>query len=106
MDTLLSVEAVSSDQHLKDLRCLYDTTESHIQSLKSLGVEATSYGSMLSSVLLAKLPPDMRLLVSRKVSSSGGEMKLEDLLRLFEEELVAREWASRSNPTSGHTQGR
>ena len=59
MDTLLSVEAVSSDHHLKDLQHLYDTTESHIQSLKSLGIEATSYGSMLSSVLLAKLPPDM-----------------------------------------------
>ena len=59
MDTLLSVEAVSSDQHLKDLRRLYDTTELLIRSLKSLGIEATSYRSMLSSALLAKLPPDM-----------------------------------------------
>ena len=88
LETLLNVEAVSSDHHLKDLRRLYDTTESHIRSLKSLGVEATSYGAMLSSVLLAKLPPDMRLIVSRKVSSSD-EIRMEDLLRLFEEELVA-----------------
>ena len=41
LETLLNVEVVSSDHHLMDLRRLYDTTESHIQSLKSLGVEAT-----------------------------------------------------------------
>ena len=88
MESLLNAEAVSSDHHQRDLRHLYDTIESHIQSLKSLGVEATAYGAMLSSVLLTKIPPDLRLLVSRKVPSSK-EMKIEDLLRLFEEELVA-----------------
>ena len=103
METLLNVEAVSSDHHLRDLRRLFDTTESHIRSLKSLGVEATTYGAMLSSVLLAKLPPDLRLLVSRKVSSSE-EINIEDLLRLFEEELIARERAA--NPSQAHTQGR
>ena len=102
METLLNVEAVSLDHHLKDLRRLFNTTESHIRSLKSLGVEATTY-AMLSSVLLAKLPPDLRLLVSRKVSSSE-EMIIEDLLRLFEEELIALERAA--NPSRAHTQGR
>lgn len=100
METLLNTEAVFSDNHLKDLRHLYDTTESHIQSLKSLGVEATSYGSMLSSVLL---PPDLKLIVSRRVSSDM-EMKIEELLKLFEEELVARERAA--NPSTSHGQGR
>ena len=103
METLLNAEAVSSDHHLRDLRRLYDTTESHIRSLKSLGVEATAYGAMLSSVLLTKLPPDLRLLISRKVPSSE-EMKIEDLLRLFEEELVARERAA--NPPQTHAPSR
>ena len=103
METLLNTEAVSSDNHLKDLRCLYDTTESHIRSLKSLGVEATSYGAMLSSVLLAKLPPDLRLIVSRKVSSDD-DITMENLLMLFEDELVARERAS--NPSTSHSQDR
>ena len=78
MEILLNVEAVSSDHHLRDLRRLFDTTESHIRSLKPLGVEAAAYGAMLSSVLLAKLPPELSLLVSRKVSSSE-EMRIEDL---------------------------
>ena len=53
---------------------------------------------MLLSVLLAKLPPDLCILVSRKVSSS------EDLLRLFDEKLIARKRAA--NPSQAHTQGR
>ena len=57
MDTLMNMDAVSSDRHLRDLRRLYDKTESHVCSLKSLGIEATSYGALLSPVLLAKLPP-------------------------------------------------
>ena len=68
MDTLMNMDAVSSDRHLRDLRRLYDKPESHVRSLKSLGIEATSYGALLSPVLLAKLPPELRLIVSRKVS--------------------------------------
>ncbi len=62
METLLTVEAVTSNQNLKDLRRLYDSPESHMRSLKSLGVASESYGAMLSSMLLTKLPTDLRLI--------------------------------------------
>ena len=93
MDTLMNMDAISSDRNLKELRRLYDHTESHVRSLKSLGIEAASYGALLSPVLLAKLPPDLRLIVSRKVSDSNLDM--DALLTTFEEELTARE---RANP--------
>ena len=89
MDTLLSTEAVTSAHNLKGLRHLHDTVESHIRSLKTLGVTSDSYGSLLSPVLLKKLPQDLRLIISRKIV--GREMKLDELLELVEEELVARE---------------
>ena len=54
MESLLSVNAISSDQHLRDLRRLYDQSEANIWSLKALGVEPASYGAMLSSMLLTK----------------------------------------------------
>jgi len=92
---------VSSDQNLKDLQRQYDNTESQIRSLKSLGVELTSYGAMLSSALLNKLPHDIRLIVSRKVSSTDLDMD-SPLQTLEELELVAREQAS--NPS--HSQPR
>ena len=70
MEILLNIEAVASEQNVKGLRRLYDDVESHIRSLKSLGVTPDSYGSLLSPVLLNKLPPELRLIVSRKVSDS------------------------------------
>ena len=51
MDTLLKVEAVSSPNNLKGLRHLYDLVESQVRGLKTLGVESTSYGSLLFPVL-------------------------------------------------------
>ena len=46
------------------LRWLYDHVELHTSSLKSLGVESGSYGGLLASVLLNKLPKELQLLVS------------------------------------------
>ena len=40
-------------------------------TLKSPGIPAKSYGAMLVPVLFNKLPPDVRLIISQKVSSSG-----------------------------------
>ena len=89
----MNMDTISSDRHLKDLHRLYDHTKSHVQSLMSLGIEAASYGAFLSPVLLSKLPPELRLIVSRKVSDSN--LNMDALLSTFEEELTARE---RANP--------
>lgn len=98
MESLLHVPAVASDTHLKDLRRLYDQAESNIRSLQALGVEPASYGTMLSSVLLSKLPPDLQLIVSRKVSADDLDMGT--ILETFETELVARERANNAVPHS------
>ena len=98
MESLLSVETVASDESLKALRRLYDSVESNIRSLKALGVDSEAYGAMLSSVLLNKLPPEFRLIISRK-SSSG--LNVEDLLKTVETELRARERSVSSNHGKG-----
>ena len=82
-DILLNVEAVSSQQNIKGLRYLYDLVESQVRGLKSLGVELTSYGSLLLSVLLQKLPPDLRLILSRETRED--DWNLDSLLRQLEE---------------------
>ena len=107
MESLLSISAVTSDSHLRDLRRLYDQSEANIRSLRALGVEPESYGAMLSSVLLSKLPPDIRLIVSRKVSAD--DLDMDSLLETFEQELIARERANNSvsqPPRRIHSQGR
>ena len=59
------------------------------QGLKALGVDTTAYGTILASVLLTKLPPDLRLIVSCQLSSDNLDMN--ELLIPFEHELTARE---------------
>ena len=56
MDTLMGLDPVTSS-NTKALHHLYDTMESNVRSLNSLGVAADSYGSLLSPVVVNKLPP-------------------------------------------------
>ena len=89
MDMLLNIEAVTSQHNVIGLRRMYDRVESHIRGLRALGVSSDSYGSLLSSVLLKKLPHELRLLISRKVSDD--EWNTDALMKVLEEELKARE---------------
>lgn len=77
MDTLLSLEPVTSQNNLCGLRHLYDLVESQVRGLKSLEVDPISHGSLLSSVLLQKLPLELYLILSREVSES--DWNLDDL---------------------------
>jgi len=63
--------------------------KSHIHSLQSLGVAQDSYSSLLCPVLVGKLPSDLQLLISRKVSES--DWKLDLLMQAIEDEVSARE---------------
>jgi len=101
MDHLLNVDPVTSASNLTGLRRLFDFVETHIRSLKSIGVAADSYGSLLSSVLLNKLPAEVRLLISRKVPE--GEWSLDVLLKELQEELQARERVVVDKPSSNTT---
>ena len=57
MEILLNLPAVSGDYDLKGLRHLYNEVETNVRSLRALGVDQDTYGMMLTSVLLTKLPP-------------------------------------------------
>lgn len=89
MEILLNIDPVTSDQNLRGLRRLYNDVEANTRSLKALGVQPEAYGTMLASVLLGKLPTDLRLIVSRKISDA--ELTLSSLQEVLEEELTARE---------------
>ena len=59
MKTLLNISSVKSGLNIQALRQLHDLIESQVRSLKSLGVSSSSYGSLLSSVVMSKLPQDL-----------------------------------------------
>ena len=88
-DALLQVEAVVSSQNTRALRRLFDNISCHVRSLTSLGVESKSYGNLLCSVLLNKIPAELQLIVSRKVSES--DLNLDLVINAIKEEITARE---------------
>ena len=66
MDMLMNLEGVSSGHNLKAIWELHNQVESHVRSLQSLGVPSSSFGAMLASVIMNKLPHELRLAVRRR----------------------------------------
>ena len=102
MDTLLELEPVTSSTNIKALRRLYDQIEFQVRSLKSLEVPLDSYGNLLSSLFMNRLPQEFRLLVSREVGEA--EWRIDDIMTIVGREISARERAflptTRSIPTA------
>ena len=92
MEALLSLPTVTSVYELRNLLELYDKVESHVRSLKSIGVAASSYGNLLASILMNKVPSDLCLIVSCETVEDNWD--LDSLLKILGKEFEAREMAS------------
>ena len=88
MDCLLQLPAATSLHDLHNVRRLYDKVESHISGLTSLGVATESYGNLMISILMQKLPPGLCITATKKMEK--GEWSLDALLTLIRQELQAR----------------
>ena len=62
---------------LSSLQTFYDSIESHIRGLTSLGKSPESYGALLTPIILGKLPNDIRKNLARE--HSNVEWTLDDL---------------------------
>ena len=98
MEALLAITTVSSHHDVRGLRKLYDAVESHVRCLRSLGVSADSYGGLLTSVLVNKLPSEIKLVISRVMTEERWE--LDRLMKVLEEEVNVRERAGANQDTS------
>ena len=56
---------VESDD-LHDLRTIYEDVKSNVQSLRNLGIDNKSYRSLLSTLIIEKLPQDIKSIINRK----------------------------------------
>ena len=88
METLLQLPKVNTSEELKKLRLVFDKTESVIRSLQGIGITPEMYGTFLTPILMSKIPNDLRLILSCKLS---GEWDLKNLMKHFSEELKLRE---------------
>ena len=68
---------------------LYDDLLTHTRSLESLGIDGDKYGVILMSLILSRLPQDIRLEWSRE--TKGKENDLKFLLEFLKGEIQRRE---------------
>ena len=63
IDALLSVSSPTNT--LASLQTFYDTIQSHIRALSALGKTPQSCGPFLTTSILGKLPPDVKMNIAR-----------------------------------------
>ena len=98
MDALLNLPAINSHDDLRGLRHLYDSVEAHVRGLRALGVTADSYGSFLTSILMSKLPSEIRLIISQEVIEEKRDV--EKLVKIIDREFNTRERSATSRSSN------
>ena len=88
MDELLKIPVCNGDKPWQ-LRFVYDKVSVHVRGLEALGVNSSQYGSLLIPVIMAKLPPEVRVQIARNTNQDVWEIS--DLLAVIQREVEARE---------------
>ena len=95
MDDLLKLPVCHGDK-MSQLRLIYDKIWVNVRGLEALGVNAEWYGSVLIPIIMAKLPPDIRLQVAR--ITNKDVWNIEELLHIIKGEVEAREISDAMKP--------
>ena len=88
----VQLPAVQNSNNVECLRLFYDQVETSVQNLKTLGVEISTYDSLLIPLLTEKLSNDLRLRIARKFNNDVWE--LSEILNLVNNDLEAKERSS------------
>ena len=84
---------------------MHDAIEINVRGLKNLDITSSNYGPILVSIVMSKLPDDIKLIVSRSMSSATkeeteGEWKIDELMKAFKQEIESREMCNFVSNTS------
>ncbi|XP_068690987.1 uncharacterized protein [Montipora foliosa] len=88
MEEVLKLQPCLTDRP-SSLRFLYDKLSVHVRGLSSLGVSSQKYGSLLTPIIMSKLPNEIRLEIARK--STSEVWKIDELLDTIKGEVEACE---------------
>ena len=90
MGKLLSIPVVQDVTEIRKLREVYDLIEVHARNLKILDANTKEYGPVLISIVMSKLPSDIRLVISRTMSLND-KWDVDKLLEILRREVEYRE---------------
>ena len=91
------LEIASPANQLTSLQLFYDTMETHVRGLESLGRSHESYGDLLVPIILGKLPHELRKILAREHESP--EWKFQELREAIVREIRILEAGTQLNDT-------
>ena len=94
MNALLKLPKLNNDS-VSRLSSFYNTIESNIRSLLTMGLNPSHYDPLLIPVILERLPDAIKLLTTRKLGKNNW--KISEFVECIKEEVDARENCEFSN---------
>ena len=88
MQELLKLQECPNE-NVMQLRRIYDSINVNVRGLQSLGMPQESYGSLLVSIIMKRMPKEVTVQVARKISDDIWQLK--DILEIIRSEIEALE---------------
>ena len=101
MDELLKISTCPIDKPYQ-LRYLNDKLNVNIRGLEALGVKASQCESLLIPIIMAKLPPEIRVHVAQNTTEDVWD--IESILNVIQNEFEAREIGEKIKAMSSNTE--
>ena len=102
MDALLELEP-TEEGDVASLRTLCDVVEVHIRNLQQFEIAVKNYGPVLISIVINKLPHDVKLEITRQMPD--GKWEIGKLMEVVKKEVTARERCNQRNQYEGYGEG-
>ena len=94
IDKLMNIAPVKYVHEVKKIREVYDNIEVHVRNLSSLNIDISQYGPVLVSLIMSKLPEEIRLFISR-LMPNNEQWDVGVLLENLKREIDSREMCQR-----------
>ena len=89
MDVLVKLPKSDNIKDIDKLTKNYNSLETSVRNFSNLGVEITSYRTLLTSIIFGRIPAELKLLISRKFKNNVSNLDI--LIEIFKEELFESE---------------
>ena len=66
MDVLVKLPRATSFKDIETLRKIYNSLETSVRNLTELNVDINSYGTLLISLILERIPSELKVIISRR----------------------------------------
>ena len=101
IDKLMNIAPVTSIREMRKIREIYDIIEIHIRNLNSLEIDTKQYGPVLVSIVMSKLPNEIKLFISRSMPLTE-EWDVDVLLINLKQEIESREMCLRMSASNSN----